>query len=77
MQRFINKQVLYILGEKPMSKKSKFEKGMKVKSVLNKFEEFEVVEVLKNELRVRPLSNLGRDLEFTCKKSIFDEVTNN
>lgn len=52
-----------------MARESKFKKGMKVESVVNKHETYEVIEVLRNELKVRSLSN---DLEFTCKKSLFE-----
>lgn len=51
-----------------MGRKSQFEKGIKVKSVLNKHEEYIIVDILKNELKVKALSN---GLEFTCKKSLF------
>ena len=57
-----------------MARKSKFEKGMKVKSVLNKHEEFEVIEVLRNELKVCPV---GGNVFFTCKKSIFEKLSDN
>ena len=54
-----------------MARKSIFEKGMKVKSVLNKYEAYEIIEVLKNELKVSPI---GINETYTCKKSIFEEI---
>ena len=54
-----------------MARSSKFKKGQEVKSVVNPSETYEVLEVLRNELRVK---SLGDGLEFTCKKSLF---TNN
>ena len=56
-----------------MSRKSQWEKGMKVKSILNKYTNYEIVEVLRNELKVRVLDEGFTDLEFTCKKSLFEE----
>ena len=52
-----------------MANKSKFQKGMKVKSVLNKFEEYEIIEVNKNNLVVSPI---GMNEKFTCQKNIFE-----
>ncbi len=66
-KRFIYTQVLIYIMARP----NKFKQGMKVKSVLNKYEEYEVLEVLKNELKVCPI---GQNVFFTCKKSIFEEV---
>lgn len=54
-----------------MARKSKFNKGDKVESVVNKHETYEVMEVLRNELRVRAISN---NAEFTCKKSLFEVI---
>ena len=51
--------------------KSKFEKGMKVQSILNIGETYEVLEVLKNELRVKALSS---GITFSCKKSLFGVI---
>jgi len=56
-----------------MARKSKFEKGMKVKSIINTTETYEVLEVLRNELRVITVKG---NLEFTCKKSLFEVITN-
>lgn len=52
-----------------MAKESKFKIGQKVESVLNEHEIYEVVEVLRNELKVKVVSN---GLEFSCKKSLFE-----
>jgi len=60
-----------------MSRLSKFNKGDKVKSVVNPHETYEVLEVLRNELRVKALSKGFQDLEFTCKKSLFEIISNN
>lgn len=57
-----------------MSRQSKFKKGDKVKSVINPNETYEVLEVLRNELRVITVEG---NLQFTCKKSLFEVFTNN
>ena len=59
-----------------MARESKFKIGMKVKSIINPHATYEVVEVLRNELKVRCVDKGFTDLEFSCKKSLF-EVTNN
>lgn len=51
-----------------MAKESKFKKGDHVNNLINKFEIYEVLEVLKNELKVKSLSD---GFEFSCKKSLF------
>ena len=51
-----------------MGRLSKFKVGDKVKCSINELETYEVIEVLRNELRVKAL---GSNLKFTCKKSIF------
>ena len=51
-----------------MARSSKFKKGMKVKGVVNPHETYEVLEVLRNELRVVTVDG---NLQFTCKKSLF------
>ena len=53
-----------------MANKSKFQKGMEVKSILNKFEKYEIVEVKKNKLVVSPVGK--PDLKYTCEKNIFE-----
>ncbi len=53
-----------------MARESKFKVGMKVKGIFNEHEEYEVLKVLRNELKVKSLSN---GLEFSCKKSLFSE----
>lgn len=54
-----------------MGRVTKFEKGQKVKSVLNPLETYEVLEVLKNELKVKATTKGFETLIFTCKKSLF------
>lgn len=54
-----------------MARESKFKEGMKVKSILNKYEEYEVIEVLRNELVVSPLSNNER---YRCRKALFEII---
>lgn len=50
---------------------------MKVKSILNPQETYEILEVLKNELKVKPLSKEFETLIFSCKKSLFIVKENN
>ena len=57
-----------------MGRLSKFKVGDKVKCSINELETYEVIEVLRNELRVKALES---NLKFTCKKSIFKLFTNN
>jgi hypothetical protein len=52
-----------------MVRESKFKKGMKVKSVLNKHEEYEIVEVLRNDLVVRAESC---NEKYRCRKGMFE-----
>ena len=51
-----------------MAKLSKFNVGDNVVFIPNTLETYEVLEVLRNELKVKSLSD---GLEFTCKKSLF------
>ncbi len=55
-----------------MGRISKFERGQKVRSTLDKFDEFEIVEVKKNTLVVRPLNDIH--LRFDCLKSMFEVI---
>jgi len=55
-----------------MTKRSKFQKGMKVKSILNKFTEYEIIEVNKNNLVVSPVGM--SDIKHSCQKSIFEVI---
>lgn len=54
-----------------MSRESKFKVGMKVKSIINPVATYEVIEVLRNELKVKCLDEGFTDLQFSCKKSLF------
>lgn len=54
-----------------MGRITKFEKGQKIKSILNPLETYEILEVLKNELKVKATSKGFENLIFTCKKSLF------
>ena len=70
-QRFIYKHMLIIF----MARKSKFEKGQEVESILNKFEKYEIVEVKKNSLVVSPIcSSSARHEKFECPKNIFEVI---
>lgn len=55
-----------------MAKQSKFKVGMEVTIVMNKHDTYEVIEVLRNELKVKTLSGDFKDLVFSCKKSLFE-----
>ena len=46
---------------------------MKVKSILNKFTEYVIVEVNKNNLVVSPVD---MNEKFTCQKNIFEVIKN-
>ena len=60
-----------------MAKKSKFEIGQKVESILNKHNEYEVVEVKKNSLVVSPICDSSLKFEkFECPKNIFEVIKN-
>ncbi len=57
-----------------MGKKSQFEKGTRVKSVFNTHDEYLIVDIYKNELKVFDY-NTGTNI--TCKKSLFVAKENN
>ena len=54
-----------------MANKSKFKVGMEVKSILNDTETYEVIEVLKNDLKVRTTKT---NIEYQCRKSLFEVI---
>lgn len=56
-----------------MGKVSKFKVGDKVESVLNKFEEYEVIEVLRNDLVVSPVGQPA--CKYKVRKGIFEPLT--
>lgn len=55
-----------------MGRPSKFKEGMKVVSIL-KHDEYEIIEVKRNTLVVRPTDKIG--LVYTCTKSMFEVLT--
>lgn len=54
-----------------MARESKFKKGDQVKFLIPIAEFYEVVEVLRNELK---LKIIGKDKIFTCKKSLLEKL---
>lgn len=59
-----------------MTNKSKYKIGQKVKSVFNKFEEYEIVEVLRNELIVTS-TTIKDGKSYRCKKGLFEVQNEN
>ena len=54
-----------------MARKSKFKVGQEVEGIFNKYEKYNVVEILKNELIVSPV---GSNKKYRCKKIIFEVI---
>ena len=56
-----------------MARESIFKKGMKVKCVLNEHSAFEIINVMRNELVIKPVGS-KTDEFFVCKKKLFQKV---